>query len=151
MFNSERPLKEYNVPLPNRKSIPKKRPYGPYRKRKYKNQPKSPNIKPVKKPEKRKEEEQRRGILQKLNKSKPAILYVTFVATALILVAQSAIISQLNYQMIQKENQLESLHNEKVLLEMKVLEQKTPERIERIAVDELEMSNPGRQQVINID
>ncbi len=113
--------------------------------------PKAPAGSPVKKPGKEQEQKKDRGVLKKLQKSKPYALYLSIFAAAILLVAQSAMVAQLNHQIIQKENKLETLQNEKTYLHMQVVEQTTPERIEKIAADELEMRNPTGDEIINIE
>ena len=152
LINSQNSLQE-SIPLPKRRQRQTPRP----KRRSYKKRNASVTVSPapLKKPQKEpsyeESQEKRKGILVRLDKIKPLVLYLFFFSAGLLLVAQSAHISQINNQIIQQENRLDSLYNKKNYLEMKVIEQKSPERLEEIALENLKMENPDRDNVINIE
>lgn len=95
-------------------------------------------------------EKKQKTIVHKLKPIAPLALYLLFFFSGLFLVAHSAYLNQVNNQVLQQENKLDNLNNEKDYLKMKILEQKSPERLEKIAVENLNLENPNREEVINI-
>lgn len=113
---------------------------------------KKPYVRPVRETERKPKDlpgrKQKKSFLTKL---KPVVIYLAFFAAGILLVAHSAYISYTNYQVMQYEQKLEDLNNQKNYLELKVLEQKSPARLEEIATENLKMVNPGREEVIHIE
>ena len=79
----------------------------------------------------------------KLAKVKTCAVALSGLLLALATVAQFAFISQLNYQVSQKEQELNQLENYQQQLEVKIMELKSHERIEKYATEELDLKRPS--------